>query len=87
MLSKQEIIEEVLDLPIEDRAYIIDTLIRSMNPVNTEIDRKWIEVSKKRLDELISGKVQGIPGDEVFDRVGNDLKNEIHFSSRRRIRV
>jgi len=56
MLSKQELIEEVLLLPIEDRAYIIDSLIKSMNPVAPEIDCKWIEISKKRLNELKSGK-------------------------------
>lgn len=47
MLSKQELIEEVLLLPIEDRAYIIDSLIQSMNPIDSDIYRKWLEVSKK----------------------------------------
>ncbi len=69
MLSKQQLIDEVLSLPIEDRAYIIDSLIKSMNPIDTDIDRKWIEVNKKRLNELKSGKVKGIPGDEVFDKI------------------
>jgi len=69
MLSKQELIEEVLLLPIEDRAYIIDSLIQSMNPIDSDIDRKWLEVSKKRLNELKSGEVKGVPGDEVFNKI------------------
>ncbi len=69
MLSKKELIEEVLLLPLEDRAYIIDSLIQSMNPVDLRIDRNWIEVSKIRLNELQSGKVKGIPGDEVFNKI------------------
>ncbi len=69
MPSKHELIEEVLSLPIEDRAYIIDSLIRSMNPVDPDIDRKWIELSKRRLEELKMGKVKGVPGEEVFDRI------------------
>ncbi len=69
MLSKQELIDEVLSLPIEDRAYVIDSLIESMNPIDTEIDRKWIEVSKRRLNELRTGKVKGIPGNEVFEKI------------------
>jgi hypothetical protein len=40
-----------------------------MNPVNTDIDRKWIELSKRRLNELRTGEVQGIPGEEVFDKI------------------
>ncbi len=69
MLSKQKLIEEGLLLPIEDRAYIIDSLIKSMNPVAPEIDCKWIEISKKRLNELKSGKVKGVSGNEVFNKI------------------
>ncbi len=69
MPSKQELIDEVLSLPIEDRASIIDSLIKSLNPINSDIDRKWIEVSQRRLNELKTGKVTGIPGEEVFDKI------------------
>ncbi len=66
MLSKRQIIEEILALPVEDRAYIIELLIESMNPASLETDRKWLEISKKRLDDLKSGEIEGIPGDTVF---------------------
>ncbi len=69
MSTRQELIEEALLLPMEDRAYIIESLIKSMHPVNPDIDLKWIEVSKRRLNELKSGEVRGIPGDEVFNRI------------------
>ena len=66
MLSKEELIDKAMDLPIEERVSVIDALIQSMTPIDTEIDRKWIEVSRCRLEEMRSGKVKGIPGDEVF---------------------
>ncbi len=69
MLSTQELIEEALALPIEERAFIIESLIKNMNPTDTEIDRMWIDVSKRRFGDLKSGKVRGIPGDEVFDKI------------------
>ena len=69
MQTRQELIDDILTLPIEDRAYIVDSLIKSMNPINSDIDRKWIEVSQRRLDELMTGTVKGIPGEEVFDRI------------------
>ncbi len=50
MLSKQELIDEVLSL-------------------NSDIDRRWIEISRKRLNELSTGKIKGISGDEVFDKI------------------
>ncbi|MCP4347344.1 MAG: addiction module protein [Desulfobacterales bacterium] len=68
-MSTEKLIEEVLSLPIEERAFIADSLLKSMNPVDSENDRKWIEVSKKRLRELQSGEVEGVPGDEVFKKI------------------
>jgi len=69
MLSKQELFDEVLSLPVEDRSYLIDLILKSMNPINSDIDRRWIEISRKRLNELSTGKINGIPGDEVFDKI------------------
>ncbi len=69
MSTKKELIEEVLSLPIEDRTMIVNSLLESMNPINDEIDRKWVQVAKNRLHELQSGQVQGIPGDKVFNKI------------------
>ncbi|MBI5604072.1 MAG: addiction module protein [Deltaproteobacteria bacterium] len=33
------------------------------------IDAQWITVAKRRLDELRSGQVNSVPGEEVFARV------------------
>ncbi|MBN1998921.1 addiction module protein [candidate division KSB1 bacterium] len=71
MSSKQDLINEVLSLPIEDRAFIIDSLIKSMNPTNSDIEREWIKVTQKRLNDLKTGKVQGISGKKVFDDIWN----------------
>jgi Putative addiction module component len=67
-MTTKKIIEEVLSLPVEERALIADSLLRSLNMPDTGIDAKWTEVAKKRLQELRSGKVKPIPGDIVFDR-------------------
>ena len=67
-MTTKKIIEEALSLPVEERALIADSLLRSLNVPDTGIDAKWTEVGKKRLQELRSGKVKPIPGDIVFDR-------------------
>jgi putative addiction module component (TIGR02574 family) len=67
MMTKK-IIQEALSLPIEERALIADSLLRSLNMPNTDIDARWTEVAKRRLQELRSGKVKPIPGDEVFEK-------------------
>jgi putative addiction module component (TIGR02574 family) len=64
-----KIIEQALSLPVEERALIADSLLRSLNVPDTAIDTKWTEVAKRRLQELRSVKVKPIPGDEVFSEV------------------
>jgi putative addiction module component (TIGR02574 family) len=67
-MTIRKIIEEALSLPIEERALIADSLLRSLNMPNTAIDAKWTEVAKRRLQELRSAKVKPIPGDDVFEK-------------------
>jgi putative addiction module component (TIGR02574 family) len=69
MHGVREIIQEASILPVEDRTLIIDSLLRTMNQPDNEIDREWVSIAQRRLDDLRSGKVQGIPGEEVFIRV------------------
>ena len=68
MITTKELIAEATSLPVEERAIVVDSLLRSLNPPNEEIDRKWVTVTKRRLEELRSGEVKAIPGDEVFAR-------------------
>ena len=67
-MTTKEIIEQALSLPVEERAFIADSLLRSLNMPNDDIDAKWAKVAKRRLQGLRSGKVKAVPGDIVFDR-------------------
>jgi putative addiction module component (TIGR02574 family) len=70
MPSTAEIMREVEALPVEERALIADSLLRSLNPPNRALDRKWAAAAQKRLEEVRSGRVQTIPGDAVFAEIG-----------------
>ena len=69
MPNTVEIIHEAESLPVEERAIVVDSLLRSLNPPDAEIDRKWAVVAKQRLEELRSGCVKPIPGEEVFAKI------------------
>ena len=69
MLSAKEIIREAESLPVEDRATIVDCLLRTLNPPDSDVDRKWTKVAQRRLEELRFGRIKPVPGDAVFDRV------------------
>lgn len=69
MPSTAEIIREAASLPVEERTVVIDFLLRSLNPPDPETDRKWAAVAKRRLEELRSGRVKPVPGEEVFAKI------------------
>lgn len=64
-----ELIQEANSLPIEERALIADSLLRSLNCPMSEIDREWGREARRRLAELRSGSVAAIPGQRVFDAI------------------
>ena len=69
MPSTAEIIHDAEALPIEERAIVVESLLRSLNPPDPEIDRAWVVVAQRRLDELRSGRVKPVPGEEVFAKI------------------
>lgn len=69
MHGMKEIIQEAASLPVEERAIVIDSLLRTLNPPDAEIEKEWVKVAKRRLAELRSGNVKAIPGNEVFAEV------------------
>ena len=68
-MKTKELIAEAISLPVEERILVIDSLLKSLNPPESEIDKKWADVAKKRLRELKNGDVAAVPGDEVFKSI------------------
>ena len=72
-MTTKDLIDEVVSLPVEDRAMVADSILRSLNAPEPKVDRKWIRVARKRLAEMRSGEVEPIPGEEVFARIWKRL--------------
>ena len=68
-MKTKDLIAEAISLPVEERAMVADSLLKSLNPPESDIDKKWAAVAKRRLIELRSGQVEAIPGDEVFKKI------------------
>jgi putative addiction module component (TIGR02574 family) len=64
-----DIIREASELSAEERALVVDSLLRTLHTPDPEIDQAWHEEARRRLDELRSGAVKPIPGHEVFSKV------------------
>ena len=69
-LSLEELSNQVLRLPPESRALIADRIAESLSSAELdEIQHVWTLEATRRLEEIESGKVKAIPGDEVFAEV------------------
>ena len=68
-MKTKDLIAEAISLPVEERAMVVDSLLKSLNPPESEIDQKWAAVARRRLAQLRSGEVQALPGDEVFKKI------------------
>jgi len=68
-MNTKQLIDEAILLPIEERALVADSLLKSLNQPDPDIDQAWIKEAKKRLAELRSGQVDMIAGDVVFEKI------------------
>ena len=59
---------EVLELPAEERARILQLLIASFEP-KSDAQKAWMNLALHRREEVRNGKVAMIPGEEALARV------------------
>lgn len=64
----RDLAAEVLDLPPENRARILELLIASFEP-KSSAQKAWMDLALRRREEVQSGKVAMVPGDEALARV------------------
>lgn len=68
-MKTKDLIAQAVSLPVEERALMVDSLLRSLNAPTSEIDTKWALVAKYRLQQLRSGEITAVSGDEVFKKI------------------
>ena len=70
MATQTADIMEIADsLPIDMKIELVDRLLDSMYPREKEIDEIWKVEIERRVQEVRSGKVKTIPGEQVFAEI------------------
>ncbi len=72
-MKTADLMNESASLPIEERARLVDSLLQTLNPVDDSAAAAWLVTARRRLDDLDSGRVAAVPGDEVFEKVRRRL--------------
>ncbi|MBD0384983.1 MAG: addiction module protein [Nostoc sp. C3-bin3] len=75
MASVEQIMEEALTLPSAARALLAEKLVESLEfDVDETLQTLWTDEAKKRRDEVRSGAIESIPGEEALARVRQILE-------------
>ena len=69
MHGTAEIIEEAQMLPVEDRVRIVDSLLRTLNAPNRDIDAAWGTEAQGRLASVRDGSLLTKDGNTVFKEI------------------
>jgi putative addiction module component (TIGR02574 family) len=72
-----EVLEKALSLSPQERGLLIDRLVDSLDegPAEEGVEEAWDEEIKRRVNDIRSGKVEMIPGEEVRRRLAARLLN------------
>jgi putative addiction module component (TIGR02574 family) len=64
-MSSKEIIENALKLSPPEKLIVIESILKSLDEPDAEIEKIWIEEAEKRLKAYRKGKLKGIPMEDL----------------------
>ena len=73
MRKTEDLFDEAVSLPVEARALLVDKLLQSLNPTQSDIDKLWSEEAERRVEEIGNGSVETVPGEHVFGKIRERL--------------
>ena len=68
-MKTDDLILEIQSLPVEERARVADSVLRSLNQTASEVDQKWTSLASKRFQDIRTGSVKPVAGDVVFNEI------------------
>jgi len=71
----EKIEEEIRSLSAAEKLELLRSLIAELDaPADTDVEHAWLEEAQRRHRELVEGKVKGIPGERVFEKLRSRLR-------------
>ncbi|MGH8427179.1 MAG: addiction module protein [Gammaproteobacteria bacterium] len=66
----KDIENDIRTLSGDEKLGLLRSLIAELDaPADPQVERAWLETSQRRYRELVEGKVEGVPGPIVFERL------------------
>ena len=70
-----EVLAKAMQLSSHERGQLIDRLVETLDdePADPDAEEAWAQEIKRRVDDIRSGKVKLIPGEEVMREIKTRL--------------
>lgn len=68
-MKTKELIAQIVDLPVDQRAKAVDQILKTFNQPDPEIEKAWIKEVQRRKKQVEAGEVELIPGEEVKQKI------------------
>jgi putative addiction module component (TIGR02574 family) len=70
-----ELLEKALTLSTQERGLLIDRLVETLDndPAEEGVEAAWDKEIKRRVDDIRSGRVRTIPGDQVLREMAEEF--------------
>jgi len=73
--TSEQIFQQALALPLEERAELIEQLLATFQgPTDPALDRLWLAEAHDRLDAYDRGEMETVSVEEVFEEIERDYK-------------
>jgi putative addiction module component (TIGR02574 family) len=73
-----EVLDRAMALSAQERGLLIDRLIESLDeaPAEEGVEEAWAEEIKRRVDDIRSGRLQMISGEQVLRELTDEFPDE-----------
>ncbi len=68
--SAEALLHQVLQLPSNDRAALVESLITSLDKPDPALDALWLKEAESRMAAYRSGELGAIDAEQVFTELG-----------------
>ena len=66
MKVDKELIQKALELKPQDKIFLIEALVESLDKPDSYIQEMWLKEAEARLDAHRKGKTKGVPAEDVL---------------------
>ena len=75
MTDLESLTQQILELPLDERARLADTLLESLDRLTPkEIEAIWADEAERRFQAYKAGLIDWHPGEQVHREILDDLK-------------